>query len=57
MAVVCPEIEPFCMRALQSFAAPYHAVADGHIVVSRRYLGIDDRSQRYEIVIILPQQS
>jgi len=45
------------MRALQSFAARYHAVADGHIVVSRRYLGIDDRPQRYEIVIILPQQS
>ena len=57
MAVVCPEPEAFCMRALQGFAARYHAVAEEHIVVSRRYLGIDGRPQRYEIVIILPQQS
>ena len=57
MAVVCPEPESFCMRALRSFAARYHAVADEHIVVSRRYLGIEGRPQRYEIVIILPQQS
>lgn len=57
MAMVCPEPEPFCMRALAPYAARYHAVDDEHIVVSRRYLGIAGRPQRYEIVIILPQQS
>jgi Dolichyl-phosphate-mannose-protein mannosyltransferase len=57
MAMVCSEPEPFCMRALAPYAARYHAVADEHIVVSRRYLGIAGKPQRYEIVIILPQQS
>jgi Dolichyl-phosphate-mannose-protein mannosyltransferase len=57
MAMVCPEPEPFCMRALPGYAARYHAIADEHIVVSRRYLGIAGKPQRYEIVIILPQQS
>jgi hypothetical protein len=54
MAMVCPEAEPFCMRALRGFAARYHAVADEHIVVSRRYLGIDGTPHHYEIAIILP---
>ncbi len=57
MALVCPEPESFCTRALPGYAARYHAVADEHIVVSRRYFGIDGKPQRYEIVIILPQQS
>ena len=55
MAMICPETEAFCMRALQGFAARYNAVADEHIVVSRRYLGIDGRPQRYEIAIIPPR--
>jgi 4-amino-4-deoxy-L-arabinose transferase-like glycosyltransferase len=57
IAIVCPEPEPFCMRALRSYAERYHAVADEHIVVSRRFLGTAGKPQRYEIVIILPQQS
>jgi len=57
MAMVCPEAEEFCMRALHGFAVRYHAAADEHIVVSRRYLGIGGRPHRYEIVIILPQSS
>lgn len=55
MAMVCPEPEPFCMRALPDFGARFHAAADEHIVVSRRYFGIAGKPQRYEIVIILPQ--
>ena len=57
IALVCPEPEPFCMRALPAYAARHHAVADEHIEVSRHYLGIPGKVQRYEIVIILPQQS
>jgi Dolichyl-phosphate-mannose-protein mannosyltransferase len=57
LALVCPEAAPFCMRKLPGYAARYHAVADEHIVVSRRYLGIAGKPHRYEIVIILPQQS
>jgi Dolichyl-phosphate-mannose-protein mannosyltransferase len=57
LALVCPEAEPFCMRKLPGYAAHYHAVAVEHVEVSRRYLGIAGKPQRYEIVIILPQQS
>jgi hypothetical protein len=57
MAMVCPEAEAFCMRALRSFVAHFRAVADEHVVVTRRYLGVDGRPDRFEIAIILPQAS
>ena len=44
-------------RACRAMRRAIDAVADEHIVVSRRYLGIAGKPQRYEIVIILPQQS
>ena len=57
MAIVCPENEPFCMRALKGFISQYQVSADEHVVVSRRYFGVDTPPVRYEIMIILPQSS
>ena len=38
-AIVCPETEAFCMRALHGYAAYYGVVADENAVVSRHFLG------------------
>jgi 4-amino-4-deoxy-L-arabinose transferase-like glycosyltransferase len=54
MAIVCPETEPFCMRALIGDAVHYHATSDEHVVLARHYLGTYDAPVRYEIVIIPP---
>jgi hypothetical protein len=54
MAIVCPESEAFCMRALNGYAGYYRVIADEDVAVSRRYLGFATRPERYEIVIIPP---
>jgi 4-amino-4-deoxy-L-arabinose transferase-like glycosyltransferase len=54
MAIVCPETEAFCMRALNGYAGYYRVIADEDAVVSRRYLGFATPPERYEIVIIPP---
>jgi hypothetical protein len=53
-ALVCPEIEAFCMRALGGFAAHFPVVADEDAVVSRRFFGYPSPPERYEIIIIPP---
>jgi hypothetical protein len=57
IAIVCPEDEAFCMRALKGFASQYQVSADEHVSVSRRYFGTDTPPVAYEIIIILPQSS
>jgi hypothetical protein len=56
-AIVCPETDAFCMRALGSFAAYYHVVAEENVVVSRRFFGFASPSERYEIIVIPPDAS
>jgi hypothetical protein len=55
IAIVCAEIDPLCMRELQGFAAHFHAVADGHFAVARRYFGTEEAPAKFEIAIIPPQ--
>jgi dolichyl-phosphate-mannose-protein mannosyltransferase len=57
MAIVCPETEPFCMRALNGYASYYHVIADEDVAVSRHYFGFAKSPERYKIVIILPDES
>jgi 4-amino-4-deoxy-L-arabinose transferase-like glycosyltransferase len=56
-ALVCPETEAFCMRALGGFAAHFPVVADEDAVVSRRFFGYASPPERYEIIIIPPDPS
>ena len=56
-AVVCPETEAFCMRALGGYAAYFPVVADEDAVVSRRFFGFDSPPERYEIIVIPPGPS
>jgi hypothetical protein len=56
-AIVCPETEPFCMRALGGYAAHYPVVADEDAVVSRRFFGFASPPERYEIIVIPPDPS
>jgi hypothetical protein len=56
-AIVCPETDAFCMRALVSYAAYYHVVGDESVVVSRHFFGIASPSERYEIIVIPPDAS
>jgi len=56
-AIVCPETDAFCMRALGGYAAHYHVVADEDAVVSRRFFGFATRHERYEIIVIPPDAS
>jgi hypothetical protein len=56
-ALVCPETEVFCMRALGGFAAHYPVVADEDAVVSRRFFGLATPLERYEIIVIPPDAS
>jgi hypothetical protein len=56
-AIVCPETEAFCMRALGGYAAHYHVVADEDAVVSRRFFGFATPPERYEIIVIAPDPS
>ena len=53
-AIVCPETEAFCMRALGGFAAHFPVVADEDAVVSRRFFGFASPLDRYEIIVIPP---
>jgi hypothetical protein len=56
-ALVCPETEAFCMRALGGYAAHFPVVADEDAVVSRRFFGYASPPERYEIIIIPPDPS
>jgi hypothetical protein len=56
-AIVCPETNAFCMRALRGYAAHYHVIADENTVVSRRFLGFASPPERYEIIVIPPGAS
>jgi 4-amino-4-deoxy-L-arabinose transferase-like glycosyltransferase len=56
-AIVCPEADAFCMRALRGHAAYYHVVADESVVVSRRFFGFASPPERYEIIVIPPDPS
>jgi hypothetical protein len=56
-AIVCPETEAFCMRALGGYAAHYPVVADEDAVVSRRFFGFATPPERYEIIVIPPDPS
>jgi len=53
-AIVCPETDAFCVRALRGYAAYYQVVVDENAVVSRRYFGFDSPPERYEILVIAP---
>jgi 4-amino-4-deoxy-L-arabinose transferase-like glycosyltransferase len=56
-AIVCPETEAFCMRALGGYAAYFPVVADEDAMVSRRFFGFDSPPERYEIIVIPPGPS
>jgi len=56
-AIVCPETNAFCMRALRGYAAHYHVIADEDTVVSRRFFGFASPPERYEIIVISPSAS
>jgi 4-amino-4-deoxy-L-arabinose transferase-like glycosyltransferase len=56
-AIVCPETEAFCMRALNGYAGHYRVVADEDAVVSRRFFGFASPPERYEIIVIPPDPS
>jgi 4-amino-4-deoxy-L-arabinose transferase-like glycosyltransferase len=53
-AMVCPETDAFCMRALGGYAAYFPVVADEDAVVSRRFFGFASPPERYEIIVIPP---
>jgi hypothetical protein len=53
-AIVCPETDTFCVRALRGYAAYYQVVVDENAVVSRRYFGFDSPPERFEILVIAP---
>jgi 4-amino-4-deoxy-L-arabinose transferase-like glycosyltransferase len=53
-AIVCPETEAFCMRALHGYAAYYGVIVEENIEVSRRFLGFASPPERYEIIVIPP---
>ena len=53
-AIVCPETDAFCMRALGGFAAHFPVVADEDAMVSRRFFGFASPLDRYEIIVIPP---
>jgi hypothetical protein len=53
-ALVCPETEAFCMRALGGYGAHYPVVVDEDAVVSRRFFGFATPPERYEIIVIPP---
>lgn len=55
MAMVCSETMFYCMEIMNGFAAHYHATANEHVVVARRYFGTQDMPVRHEIAIIPPQ--
>ena len=56
-AIVCPETNAFCMRALRGYAAQYNIIADEDTVVSRRFFGFAWPPERYEIIVIPPGAS
>ena len=56
-AIVCPETDAFCMRALGGYAAHFPVVADEDAVVSRRFFGFASPTERYEIIVIPPDPS
>jgi hypothetical protein len=53
-AIVCPETEAFCMRAMRGYAAHFPIIADEDAVVSRRFFGFASPPERYEIIVIPP---
>jgi 4-amino-4-deoxy-L-arabinose transferase-like glycosyltransferase len=55
-AIVCPETNAFCMRALGSYAKHYHIIADEDTSVSRRFFGFASRFELYKIIVIPPDQ-
>jgi len=56
-AIICPETDAFCMRALGGYAAHFPVVADEDAVVSRRFFGFASPPERYEIIVIPPGPS
>jgi hypothetical protein len=56
-AIVCPETEAFCMRALGGYAVHFPVIADEDAVVSRRFFGFATPPERYEIIVIPPDPS
>jgi hypothetical protein len=52
VAIVCPQTDAFCMRALGGYAARFAVVADEDAVVSRHFFGFASPPERYEIIVI-----
>jgi hypothetical protein len=55
MAMICPQPKWVCLQIMAGFAARYHGGAPETDVVSRRYFGIQNAPQTFEITIIVPQ--
>ena len=55
IALYCPEADDVCMRALNARADRSIVAKRTEVEVSRRFLGISDRPERYVIVIIPPR--
>jgi hypothetical protein len=43
------------MELMEIYAARYHATQPEHVVIARRYFGMDDTPVQFEIVIIPPR--
>jgi 4-amino-4-deoxy-L-arabinose transferase-like glycosyltransferase len=56
-ALICAETDEMCMVAMASFAGHFPIAADEDVVLSRRFFGFASPPERYEIMIIVPDES
>jgi 4-amino-4-deoxy-L-arabinose transferase-like glycosyltransferase len=55
-AIVCPETNAFCMRALRGYAEHYPVIVEENTAVSRRFFGFASPFELYKIIVIPPDQ-
>jgi 4-amino-4-deoxy-L-arabinose transferase-like glycosyltransferase len=56
IALACPIAEAICLSAIDRFAAGRPVARRLEVELSRRYFGVSDRPERYQIVIIRPRE-
>jgi 4-amino-4-deoxy-L-arabinose transferase-like glycosyltransferase len=54
IAIVCPQVEPACLRELNAFVTRYGGKTE-NVALARRYFGSSDTPIDYRIAIIPPQ--
>jgi 4-amino-4-deoxy-L-arabinose transferase-like glycosyltransferase len=55
MALVCPMNEARCLGPVEAFAARHATSGRVEVDISRTYLGVPDRPERYLIIIVAPR--